>query len=123
MARAAAAGAPPRARAACRTTSAPMTVRDSSYLLGEHKTDGDTALDVCTYTAEQIRRPLAFAFDAAKQRRGKLTVVDKANVLDTSRLWRRVATEMHKDHPEVELEFMYVDNAAMQLIKVCQGSG
>ena len=84
---------------------------------GEHKTDGDTALDVCTYTADQIRRPLAFAFDAAKQRRGKLTVVDKANVLDTSRLWRRVATEMHKDHPEVELEFMYVDNAAMQLIK------
>jgi len=84
---------------------------------GEHKTVGDDAMDVCTYSAEQIRRPLEFAFEAAKQRRGKLTVVDKANVLDTSRLWRRVATEMHKEHPEVEMEFMYVDNAAMQLIK------
>merc|ERR1712185_71563 len=84
---------------------------------GEHRTEGDYALDMCEYTVEQIRRPLEFAFNAAKQRRGKLTVVDKANVLDTSRLWRRVATEMHADHPEVELEFMYVDNAAMQLIK------
>jgi len=84
---------------------------------GKHTTDGDTAEDVCTYTAEQIKRPLQFAFEAAKSRRGKLTVVDKANVLDTSRLWRRVAKEMAPSHPEVELEFMYVDNAAMQLIK------
>jgi 3-isopropylmalate dehydrogenase len=68
---------------------------------GEHATDGDAARDVCTYTAEQIRKPLEFAFNAAKGRRGKLTVVDKANVLDTSRLWRRIATEMHADHPEV----------------------
>ena len=84
---------------------------------GEHKTEGDKATDVCEYSVEQIRRPLEFAFTAAKQRRGRLTVVDKANVLDTSRLWRRVATEMAPQHPEVELEFMYVDNAAMQLIK------
>jgi len=86
---------------------------------GEHSTaaDGKSAKDVCTYEEDQIRRPLAFAFEAAKGRRGKLTVVDKANVLDTSRLWRAVATEMHKEHPEVELDFMYVDNAAMQLIK------
>jgi len=84
---------------------------------GEHSTEGDSAKDVCTYTAAQIRRPLEFAFEAAKARNGKLTVVDKANVLDTSRLWRKVATEMHKDHPEVEMDFMYVDNAAMQLIK------
>jgi 3-isopropylmalate dehydrogenase len=74
---------------------------------------------VCEYSVDQIRRPLEFAFTAAKQRRGRLTVVDKANVLDTSRLWRRVATEMAPQHPEVELEFMYVDNAAMQLIKAC----
>ena len=85
---------------------------------GEHSTEGTTsAKDVCTYTAEQIKKPLAFAFEAAKGRRGKLTVVDKANVLDTSRLWRVIANEMHKQHPEVEMDFMYVDNAAMQLIK------
>lgn len=84
---------------------------------GEHKTEGDKAIDVCEYSVDQIRRPLEFAFTAAKQRRGRLTVVDKANVLDSSRLWRRVANEMAAQHPEVELEFMYVDNAAMQLIK------
>jgi 3-isopropylmalate dehydrogenase len=84
---------------------------------GEHATEGDSARDVCTYTAEQIRKPLAFAFEAAKARRGKLTVVDKANVLDTSRLWRKIATEMHADHPDVEMDFMLVDNAAMQLVK------
>jgi len=84
---------------------------------GEHSTDGDSAKDVCTYSADQIRKPLEFAFKAAKTRRNKLTVVDKANVLDTSRLWRKVATEMHASHPEVKLDFMYVDNAAMQLIK------
>jgi len=84
---------------------------------GEHSTVGDAAKDVCEYNVEQIKKPLEFAFQAAKGRKGKLTVVDKANVLDTSRLWRKVATEMHKDHPDVELDFMYVDNAAMQLIK------
>lgn len=86
---------------------------------GEHATsaDGESASDVCTYTAAQIRRPLQFAFEAAASRRGKLCVVDKANVLDTSRLWRRVAAEMAADHPGVEVEYMYVDNAAMQLIK------
>ena len=79
---------------------------------------GETsAKDTATYTVEQIKKPLEFAFEAAKARSGKLTVVDKANVLDTSRLWRKVAIEMHKDHPEVEMDFMLVDNAAMQLIK------
>ena len=70
---------------------------------GEHSTaaDGASAKDVCTYSAEQIRRPLQFAFEAAKGRGGKLTVVDKANVLDTSRLWRKIATEMHAEHPTV----------------------
>jgi 3-isopropylmalate dehydrogenase len=68
---------------------------------GEHKTEGDKATDLCEYSADQIRRPLEFAFTAAKQRRGRLTVVDKANVLDTSRLWRRVANEMAAQHPEV----------------------
>ena len=68
---------------------------------GEHKTEGDKAIDVCEYSVDQIRRPLEFAFTAAKQRRGRLTVVDKANVLDSSRLWRRVANEMAPQHPEV----------------------
>ena len=84
---------------------------------GEHSTSGDAAKDVCEYNVEQIKKPLEFAFEAAKGRRKKLTVVDKANVLDTSRLWRKVATEMGKDHPDIELDFMYVDNAAMQIIK------
>lgn len=84
---------------------------------GEHRTDGDVAHDTCTYTAAAIRRALEVAFESAKARRGKLTVVDKANVLDTSRLWRRVAGEMAPEHPAVEVEYMYVDNAAMQLIQ------
>ena len=84
---------------------------------GAHHTDGDTATDVAAYTKDQIRRPLAFAFETARGRRGKLTVVDKANVLDTSRLWRAVAEEMAPQYNDVQLEYMYVDNAAMQLIR------
>ena len=84
---------------------------------GAHHTDGDTATDVAAYTKEQIRRPLAFAFETARGRRGKLTVVDKANVLDTSRLWRSVAEEMAPNYADVQLEYMYVDKAAMQLIR------
>lgn len=83
---------------------------------GEHKREGDRAWDVMEYTAEGIRKPVVFAFKAAQQRRKKVTVVDKANVLETSRLWREVAREVHKDFPDVEMEFMYVDNAAMQII-------
>ncbi|GAB5366048.1 hypothetical protein AAMO2058_001110800 [Amorphochlora amoebiformis] len=84
---------------------------------GEHKTEGDKATDIMDYTVEQIKRPMKFAFDAAMLRRKKVTVVDKANVLDTSRLWRKVASEMHSSYPEVELEYMYIDNAVMQIIK------
>ena len=69
-----------------------------------------------SYTVEQIKKPLRFAFEAAIGRSGKLTVVDKANVLDTSRLWRRVANEMAAEYPSVEVEFMYIDNAVMQII-------
>jgi len=83
---------------------------------GEHRTEGDEAFDMMHYTADQIRLPLKFAFETAMQRNKKVTVVDKANVLDCSRLWRRIANEMKPEYPDVEMEFMYVDNAAMKLI-------
>merc|ERR1719456_738460 len=69
------------------------------------------------YTVAEIRVPVEFAFQAARLRRKKVTVVDKANVLECSRLWREVAREVAKDFPEVSLDFMYVDNAAMQIIQ------
>eukprot|EP00429_Kryptoperidinium_foliaceum_P093092 CAMPEP_0176202078 /NCGR_PEP_ID=MMETSP0121_2-20121125/9892_1 /TAXON_ID=160619 /ORGANISM="Kryptoperidinium foliaceum, Strain CCMP 1326" /LENGTH=398 /DNA_ID=CAMNT_0017540967 /DNA_START=46 /DNA_END=1240 /DNA_ORIENTATION=+ len=84
---------------------------------GEHKREGDRAYDVMDYTVEGIKKPVIFGFEAARLRRKKVTVVDKANVLETSRLWREVSREVAKDYPDVELEFMYVDNAAMQIIQ------
>lgn len=79
--------------------------------------DGNTAYDTCVYTREEVERILHLAFQQARGRRKKLTVVDKANVIATSRLWRQIAKEMGPLYPDVELEFMFVDNAAMQLIQ------
>ena len=79
--------------------------------------DGLTAYDTCVYTAEEIERIVRLAFDYAMQRKKKLTIVDKANVLATSRLWREVSQKIAPDYPEVEVEYMFVDNAAMQLIR------
>lgn len=79
--------------------------------------DGNTAYDTCVYTREEIERILHLAFKIAGERRKKLTVVDKANVIATSRLWRQIAKEMAPQYPEIELEFMFVDNAAMQIIQ------
>lgn len=79
--------------------------------------DGQTAYDTCVYTKEEIRRICQLGFEYASKRRGKLTVVDKANVLATSRLWRETAQEMAKDWPDVEVEYMFVDNAAMKIIQ------
>ncbi len=79
--------------------------------------DGNTAFDTCTYNREEIERILKLGFEYAMKRNKKLTIVDKANVLETSRLWREVGQEMVPDYPEVETEFMFVDNAAMQLIQ------
>ncbi len=79
--------------------------------------DGNTAYDSCVYTRQEIERILHLAFDMASKRRGKLTVVDKANVLATSRLWRQIATEIAPSYPAVAMDFMFVDNAAMQLIQ------
>eukprot|EP00932_Pfiesteria_piscicida_P010119 SRR837773.20989.p1 GENE.SRR837773.20989~~SRR837773.20989.p1 ORF type:complete len:370 (+),score=76.69 SRR837773.20989:69-1112(+) len=84
---------------------------------GEHKREGDRAWDVMDYTVEGIRKPVIFAFEAARLRSKKVTVVDKANVLETSRLWREVARDVKTSYPDVEMEFMLVDNAAMQLIQ------
>lgn len=76
-----------------------------------------TAVDTLTYNEEEIRRIAIKGFEIAMKRRKKLVSVDKANVLDSSRLWRKVVEEVAKDYPEVELEHMLVDNCAMQLVK------
>ena len=90
---------------------------------GEHNeahinADGvEEASDVELYTRPEVERIAKFAFEAAKKRRGKVTSVDKANVLGSSRMWRKIVAEMQaKDYPEVELNNFYVDNCAMQLI-------
>lgn len=84
---------------------------------GEHKREGDKAWDVMEYTVEGIKKPMIFAFEAAMLRGKKVTVVDKANVLECSRLWREVARDVAKGYPEVTLDFMYIDNACMQVIQ------
>ena len=76
-----------------------------------------TAFDTCVYTVEEIERILRLGYDYAAKRNKRLTVVDKANVLGTSRLWREVAQEMEKQYPDIETDYMFVDNAAMQIIQ------
>lgn len=75
-----------------------------------------TAVDTLTYNEKEIRRIAVKAFDIAMKRRKKVTSVDKANVLDSSRLWRKVVEDVAKDYPQVTLEHMLVDNCAMQLV-------
>ncbi|MCR5612616.1 3-isopropylmalate dehydrogenase [Treponema sp.] len=79
--------------------------------------DGKTSWDTEKYTWAEIERIVRLGFESAKNRRKILTVVDKANILNSSRLWRKVAETVHAEYPEVTLNFLYVDNAAMQLVR------
>jgi 3-isopropylmalate dehydrogenase len=79
--------------------------------------DRTVAFDNCQYSKEEIIRISKLAFEAAQKRRKKLTLVDKANVLATSRLWRETVKELAPSYPDVELDFMFVDNAAMKIIQ------
>src|SRR5258708_474544 len=82
----------------------------------ETNAEGTQAFDDCTYTRDEIERVTHLAFQYAQKRRKKLTLVDKANVLETSRLWRKVVQEMAPQYTDVTLDFLFVDNAAMQII-------
>ena len=88
---------------------------------GQHSTedvDGEKkATDIMSYSEHEIRRVAHVAFQTARKRRGRVTSIVKANVLDTSRLWRKTVTEVAKEYPDVELLHMYVDNAAMQIVR------
>ena len=86
---------------------------------GEHRraVDGRSAVDVMAYSVPEIERIAHMAFESARRRRRKVTSVDKANVLETSRLWRETVETVAKDYPDVALDHLYVDNAAMQLVR------
>lgn len=84
---------------------------------GEKHEGDDMAFDTNKYTRPEVERILRVAYDYARRRRRHLTVVDKANVLASSRLWRRVAQEMAPEYPDVTTDYMYVDNAAMRMIQ------
>lgn len=84
---------------------------------GKKEEGEDCAYDTNLYTRDEVERILRVAYDYARRRRHHLTVVDKANVLASSRLWRRIAKQMAEEYPDVTTDFMYVDNAAMRMIQ------
>jgi 3-isopropylmalate dehydrogenase len=98
-----------------------LIVRDltGGIYFGERGRSADkkTAWDTEKYSTPEIERILKIGFESAQKRRGKLCVVDKANILESSRLWREVAESMKSRYADVELSFLYVDNAAMQLVR------
>ena len=84
---------------------------------GEHKTEGDTATDVLKYNEAEIERIGRIGFETARKRNKKLCSVEKSNVLDSSRLWKKVMHKLSEEYPDVELSDMLVDNCAMQIVK------
>ncbi|BCS87457.1 3-isopropylmalate dehydrogenase [Pseudodesulfovibrio sediminis] len=101
-----------------------MVVREltGGIYFGEPRFDGEKdgerfGYNTMTYYEHEIRRIARIAFEAARKRSGRVCSVDKANVLDVSRVWREIVIDEHKNYPDVELEHMYVDNAAMQLVR------
>lgn len=91
----------------------------SGIYFGERGTaaDGKSAWDTEKYTWEEIERIVRMGFEFAKKRQKHLTVIDKANILNSSRLWRKVAETVHEEYKDVTLDFLYIDNAAMQLVR------
>lgn len=83
---------------------------------GKKEKKEDYASDLCEYHTYEIERIAKLAFEAARKRRRKLTLIDKANVLESSRLWRKVVMEMGKSYPDVTLDYLFIDNATMQVI-------
>lgn len=84
---------------------------------GEHKTEGNVATDVLTYSESEIERIGRIGFETAQKRNKKLCSVEKSNVLDSSRLWKKVMHRLAEEYPDVELSDMLVDNCAMQIVK------
>lgn len=84
---------------------------------GEHKMEHDTAMDVLKYSKDEIERICRIAFETAQKRNKKLCSVEKSNVLESSRLWKKTIHELSKDYPDVDLTDMLVDNCAMQIVK------
>ncbi|MBH9576460.1 3-isopropylmalate dehydrogenase [Inhella proteolytica] len=93
------------------------TPRGRRTAVDGHFPGAEEAFDTMRYSRPEIERIAHLAFQAARKRRGKVTSVDKANVLETSQLWKDVVTEVHQQYADVQLDHMYVDNAAMQLVK------
>ncbi|MGE4421250.1 MAG: 3-isopropylmalate dehydrogenase [Pseudodesulfovibrio sp.] len=101
-----------------------MVVREltGGIYFGEPRFDGEKdgerfGFNTMTYFEHEIRRIAKVAFEAARKRSGKVCSVDKANVLDVSRVWREIVIDEHKNYPDIELSHLYVDNAAMQLVR------
>ena len=96
-----------------------MVVREltGGIYFGKRERDGESAYDTMSYTKGEIERIMHKGFEIAQKRSKRLCSVDKANILSSSQLWRDVANEMAKQYPDVELSHLYVDNAAMQLVR------